>query len=418
MMVSILWGDVKSIEGQIDFDLDSNHVFEMKLNATGLGIGIAPSANLHVQGNAIITQKMFVGSSSGSANLNVDGTVGYGFETLTSDANLDISSLYLADTSSGNLIATLPYAGNAIGRMITVKKISNQNRLEIYASSENMIDGSYKSLSFSQDFPSIELVSDGNKWYITKMTSSANLDWTPEEIDTEGWFDSSDTSTIVYSGDNISQWSDKSGKNRHATQVTTDYQPVYGNKSIDFNGGQFFRIPGNLVTFGDAGIFVVAEDSASGYIIGSTGGDASAKSRCYLKTDRAFYGRNDGGQQDYAFLTDNTIKTLRVSVNSDNPSPLDIFGYTNGAQTGTESQYAFTGLTNPEQMYFGCRSNSANEASPNYQGFITGKIYEVVFTAAPDTSTREKIEGYLAWKWGLQDSLDAGHTYKNSPPLR
>lgn len=137
-----------------------------------------------------------------------------------------------------------------------------------------------------------------------------------------------------------------------------------------------------------------------------------------FKTNRAFFGRNDGGQQDYAVLTDSTAKTLWTAINSDNPSPLDITGYTNGVQTGTESQYTFTGLANPEQMYFGCRSNSVSEAAPNYGSFINGKIYEIVITVAPNTATRERIEGYLAWKWGLQGSLDAAHTYKDSPPLR
>ena len=27
-----------------------------------------------------------------------------------------------------------------------------------------------------------------------------------------------------------------------------------------------------------------------------------------------------------------------------------------------------------------------------------------------------KIEGYLAWKWGVTDRLPAGHKYKNNPP--
>jgi len=29
---------------------------------------------------------------------------------------------------------------------------------------------------------------------------------------------------------------------------------------------------------------------------------------------------------------------------------------------------------------------------------------------------REKVEGYLAWKWGLQGNLPGGHTYKNAKP--
>jgi hypothetical protein len=33
-----------------------------------------------------------------------------------------------------------------------------------------------------------------------------------------------------------------------------------------------------------------------------------------------------------------------------------------------------------------------------------------------DTDTREKIEGYLAWKWGLEGNLPIGHPYKSAAP--
>lgn len=39
-------------------------------------------------------------------------------------------------------------------------------------------------------------------------------------------------------------------------------------------------------------------------------------------------------------------------------------------------------------------------------------IYNVALTDTP----RQKIEGYLAWKWGLQSSLPAGHPYKTAAP--
>ncbi len=33
-----------------------------------------------------------------------------------------------------------------------------------------------------------------------------------------------------------------------------------------------------------------------------------------------------------------------------------------------------------------------------------------------DTDTRQKIEGYLAWKWGLEGDLAGDHPYKRSAP--
>lgn len=46
-----------------------------------------------------------------------------------------------------------------------------------------------------------------------------------------------------------------------------------------------------------------------------------------------------------------------------------------------------------------------------------GHYAEVMFfDVAHDTATRQKTEGYLAWKWGLQASLPATHQHKNYAP--
>jgi hypothetical protein len=48
---------------------------------------------------------------------------------------------------------------------------------------------------------------------------------------------------------------------------------------------------------------------------------------------------------------------------------------------------------------------------------LAGKIGElVIFNAALSSTDREKMEGYLAWKWGLVSNLPGGHPYKSSPP--
>jgi len=49
--------------------------------------------------------------------------------------------------------------------------------------------------------------------------------------------------------------------------------------------------------------------------------------------------------------------------------------------------------------------------------YTHASIAEVVVSytalAAPE---RERIEGYLAWKWGLQENLPADHPWKAAPP--
>lgn len=41
----------------------------------------------------------------------------------------------------------------------------------------------------------------------------------------------------------------------------------------------------------------------------------------------------------------------------------------------------------------------------------------IVVPAALSTADRQKVEGYLAHKWGLSESLPADHPYKSSPPV-
>jgi hypothetical protein len=49
-----------------------------------------------------------------------------------------------------------------------------------------------------------------------------------------------------------------------------------------------------------------------------------------------------------------------------------------------------------------------------YTNVTVGEV--LVFHTAINTDTRQRVEGYLAWKWGLVANLPAGHPYKNAAP--
>ena len=50
--------------------------------------------------------------------------------------------------------------------------------------------------------------------------------------------------------------------------------------------------------------------------------------------------------------------------------------------------------------------------------FLNGNVAEIIGykDAHIDKATRETIEGYLAWKWGIQGKLPNTHTYYSSAP--
>lgn len=165
LLTSALSADVVSTEGQIKFDVQSDNQAEMTLNANGLGIGITPSSNLHVKGNTVVTDQLSVGGSNGSANLNINGTLGHSVQTISSNTTLDENSIVLVDSSSDNITITLPYAGNVTGRLYQIKKISTSNSVWVSGGGNLIDDTSPIELPASNNLASVDLISDGRQWY-------------------------------------------------------------------------------------------------------------------------------------------------------------------------------------------------------------------------------------------------------------
>ena len=60
-------------------------------------------------------------------------------------------------------------------------------------------------------------------------------------------------------------------------------------------------------------------------------------------------------------------------------------------------------------------TNDRNIGGRTWKGDL-GEL--LIFNEALEDSDIESIEGYLAHKWGLENSLIAGHVYKSTPPPR
>ena len=72
---------------------------------------------------------------------------------------------------------------------------------------------------------------------------------------------------------------------------------------------------------------------------------------------------------------------------------------------------------------FFATGKNPNNAAVNFGGIGTnntqsfGVVNEfILFSAEPSEDDRLKIEGYLAWKWGLEGSLPSTHKYKDFAP--
>ncbi len=179
----VLWGDILTDSGNIYFDANADNAREVALNGKNLGIGTTtPSTNLHVLGNAYISSNLGIGTANPLSSLEVSGTLGLSVQSVSANTTLSGNTIVLADTSSANLTLTLPYSGNAFGRMYTIKKVTNSNELVVVATGN--VDGVYDSLSLSSgntSYPFASVVSGNTSWSITSISTyslphlSANL---------------------------------------------------------------------------------------------------------------------------------------------------------------------------------------------------------------------------------------------------
>ncbi|MFN9116090.1 MAG: hypothetical protein ACK5XN_39085 [Bacteroidota bacterium] len=84
------------------------------------------------------------------------------------------------------------------------------------------------------------------------------------------------------------------------------------------------------------------------------------------------------------------------------------YGSTVGSSVGSATAGQLHGL---------CLGADGNGGTPSLHSATTFGEFIVVRNAnAATQSVWERIEGYLAWKWGVQGGLPVGHPYKTEPP--
>jgi hypothetical protein len=235
--------------------------------------------------------------------------------------------------------------------------------------------------------------------------------WTPAAITTALWLDAADASTVTTVSGAVSEWRDKSGNGRNATQPAPSDRPTYSSTAFNnkpglvFNGENsnlnhqlagpsqwtliaVFQI--NSLQTGFRGIFAIGPANLSGGSI------------LLARTDSAdaigTYTSNTVNSTSV-----NTVGQMRIAIMEDDDSTAGVKGFfVNGTAAGT-----FTG--NP----IGQPSTIGGVSSQRLAGTIAECIV-LPLVAAIDT--RQRIEGYLAHRWDLTASLPSDHPYKTTAP--
>ena len=92
--------------------------------------------------------------------------------------------------------------------------------------------------------------------------------------------------------------------------------------------------------------------------------------------------------------------------------------WVNGTELSNRNvSFTYNNLS-PQQTYIGGMAGTilTYNSDPGRDHF-EGALYEVLnYTSTLTTDNRQRIEGYLAWKYGIQTYLPVGHPFINSPP--
>jgi len=244
--------------------------------------------------------------------------------------------------------------------------------------------------------------------------------WNPSMVGPSLWLDAADASTITEVGGAVSQWNDKSGNSRHAVQATVANQPFYTASSlinskpaIDFTTDRVTTlttptIPNNSIV-GSLPISVFGvfynrlSDSSFQSPIGARSGGGTWWTFMRPISGQMEIGFHDASQRWSGVYSTNQSALISWSVDSSNL----LNTYLDGSLIQTAFSLNSFGTQIDSSMRIGAGSSSS--LSEDYEGLI-GEI--VFLTSEISTADRQKLEGYLAHKWGLTANLPNDHPYK------
>jgi hypothetical protein len=232
-------------------------------------------------------------------------------------------------------------------------------------------------------------------WIITGTQKNI---WTPALISTTVWLDASDASTITLVGSKVSQWSDKSGNNNHWLQADDSLRPTYTQSLINGLPGvdvpqDTFMATANAVLQPDTHtMMAVVRRNSSGNFIDTLGSSTTGPNTVLAQIQSGFNAArfNNSSNVAVTFFSDATIAVGSVAILGQSHSPTGNFTSNSVFQMGRETGAA---------------------AAPKQYG-------EVILTTSQLSGyDRERLEGYLAHKWGLTANLPADHPYKTVIPV-
>jgi len=228
------------------------------------------------------------------------------------------------------------------------------------------------------------------------------------------WYDGSDPSwpaAVPSDQATVAVFKDKSGQGYNSTSTTGTPKYTSSNQSIYFNGSSYYVIPeripdnNNPITIFIVGIFSYKGNYNPLIQFGSNGSG----------------GTIEYGGQPQGSLTNTSLYTGSYGAASVTASTSIANGtrfLTTSTSAGGISLYANGSIVASTTNTYSSRVGYTNKiGKADSETPLIGYISElIVFNASLLSTDRQRIEGYLAWKWGLQTSLPSSHPFYSASP--
>lgn len=240
--------------------------------------------------------------------------------------------------------------------------------------------------------------------------------WTPASLAAppKVWLDASVESTGA-----SATWTDQSGNGNSVTQGTAGNRPVVTAAQLGgLNGMVFTRASSHFMT--KSAPSGISDNNFTAFAIWSHGYSAANDETCfsvydgsYPDTLLAFWGASSlervttlasATANRAAYTPPNGSFHLASVVHT--TTLREYFENGTSKDTNTTSQ----GVETVNFFEVGARLNGLGD-------FLDGVICELLyFTGTMSTADRQRVEGYLSWKFSQQAWLPADHPYKNAAP--
>jgi hypothetical protein len=228
--------------------------------------------------------------------------------------------------------------------------------------------------------------------------------WSPSTITTMAWYDADDTSTLSLLNGNFFQWRDKSGNGLHLTQNADANQPAY--LTTGFNSLPTVSFDGvNDFLRADPIAAALANDDYTMFLVFSTALNLSTTEFVInMASSTCLYVFSANGQISVQY---GSTASIVHPVNEEFGSGMILMMRRQGNSAITFADGSQIGSGTATFAASSLLSIGANHLGGNCS---ESKISELLFVkSAKDLEDRQRMEGYLAHKWGLVNELPPDH---------